>query len=114
MRSDEKSAFLYSSARVPPYSHVDSLPFPLVTCLYRPIAPTRSARAAVCEATADGSTRPGFCGASSSVFTRSHPATATTAEAVAIRANRVRFIFFSIWDRPLLGSVLQVESERDV
>src|SRR5436305_5239880 len=78
------------------------------------MARTRNASAAVGDETADGSTSPGFCGASSSVFTRSHPATASTAVADARIVSRARFIFFILSYRPRLGLVLQVESERDV
>src|SRR6476646_8105845 len=111
MRSDEKSAFLNSSASVPPYCQIDS---PAWTCLYRPMAPTRSASAAVGVETADGSTSPGFWGASNSVFTRSHPTAAITAAADARIVNRARFLFFIMLYRPRLGLVLQVESEGDV
>src|SRR5690349_18888254 len=70
---------------------MDSLPLPLVSCLYRPSAPTRNASAAVGELIAVGSTSPGFCGASNSALTRSQPAMAIAAPIPTAAANRVRF-----------------------
>src|SRR4249919_1861456 len=78
------------------------------------MAPARNAIAAVGDETAEGSTSPGFCGASSSVLTRSHPTTARMAVADAAIVSQARFIFFILFYRPWLGLVLQVESEGDV
>src|SRR5262245_50065525 len=111
IRPASKSAFLNSSASVPPYCQIDS---PDCTCLYRPRAPTRSANAAVGEPTADGSTNPGFCGSSSSCLTRSQPAATAVVARHANTANRARFLFIDMSIVLGWGSVLQIESERDV
>src|SRR5262245_5834921 len=111
IRPASKSAFLNSSASVPPYCQIDS---PDCTCLYRPRAPTRSANAAVRQPTAAGSTNPGFCGSSSSCLTRSQPAATAVAAIHATTANRARFLFIDMSIVLGWGSVLQIESERDV
>src|SRR5215216_3175690 len=78
------------------------------------MAPMRRASAAVGDATAVGSTSPGFCGASSSALTRSHPTMPITVAPASNTMSRARFVFFNMSYRPRLGLVLQVETEVDV